>query len=244
MDRIRPLLGAALVLAAAAAPLQAAPEPPAAVKHAATLFAKDAAGVVAYLAVADSRLEAPMFNRRFGSRLWIVNVDATPTRALVLAFTEDGKPAPETSRARHERDTNAAYKSRERGFDAPYDARHMGRYAITPAPCAGCAAGETAYAFTTTHKDPELGNGTFVLDAAHHVVRVSYAPAVMPKGASTADLTLERGPAPGVGWSLRHVRGRFTGGIGPVQGSYALEQTMSGHRRFATVEQALAAAPK
>lgn len=236
--------GLAPAALAGAPAARTAAAPPAAVRRASEQFARDAAGVVAYLAVAESTLDAPMFKRRFGARLWVANLDGRPTRARALAFFVDGQPASEAERAKHERETNAAYRARERGFDAPYDARHLADYAINAAACVGCEPGVQAFDFRSDRKDPAHGIGTFWLDASQHVTRVSYRPTVLPKGASSAELELLRGPVPGVGWSLRRVRARFTGGIGPVTGSYTLEQHVSGHRRFASVEQAMAAAPK
>ena len=242
MPKRRPL--AALALLALLAGPAAADGTPALVKQAAGVFARDAAGVVAYLGEADTALDAPLMKHRSRARMWIANQDGRPTRARVLTLLKDGKPAPEADRAKLEAETNKAYARGERGFDAPYDARHLNTYTIAPTACDGCAPGVQAFAFKSALRDERHGDGTFALDPSLHVRWVRYSPATLPKGASTAEVTIDRGPAPGVGWSLLRVRARYAGGVGPVAGSFTMDQRVSGHRRFASVDAAMAAAPR
>lgn len=231
-------------LLALAAPAAAKGPTPEVVRAAGVQFAREVAGVVAYVGEAETSLDIPMKRSRSRTRMWIANVDGRPTRARVLALVVDGKPAGEAERAKLEAQTNAAYARGERGFDAPYDPAHQAAYALTPTSCDGCAPGQTAWAFTSTARDERHGDGTFVLAPSGHVARVRYSPNVLPRGAGSAEVTLTRGPAPGLGWALQRVQARYAGGVGPLQGSFTLDQRVTGHRRFASVAAAMASAPK
>lgn len=233
----------ALLVLGALGPAHAA-ETPSAVKLASAAFTRDVTGVVAYLATADMALTAPMTQQESVARMWIANVDGRPTRMRVVSLTQGGKPASEAERVKLEKRTNASYDKGERTFNAPYDPRHAAAYRITPAGCAGCASGLTAYAFRAQVRNQLHGDGTFVVDADHHVTRVTYSPSELPTGASRAEVELGRGPVPGLGWSLVRVKATYSGGVGPLSGAFTLDQRISGHRRFATLAQAMAAAPK
>jgi hypothetical protein len=233
-----------MLLVAVAAPAVAAPtlEPAAAMRQAASVYAREMQGVVAYMARMESRVQAPVVNRDVRSVMWVVLKDGTPTRAKVLRLFRDGKPN-EADRRKLEERTNANFRAGKGLVSAPYDAGCQDDYAFTDAPAKDLAPGERAIAFTSDRQDEHHGAGTLVLTADGHVKRMRFTPNVLPEHVKTGEVTMERGPVmPGL-WSNRTLALDYRGSVGPIGGGFKLRQRMEGYKRFSSVDAALAASP-
>jgi hypothetical protein len=239
-----------MLLMALAAPAVAAPtvEPAAAMRQAATVYAREMQGVIAYLVRTESRLQAPVVNRDVRSVMWVVLKDGTPTRAKVLRLFRDGKPN-EAERRKLEERTNANFRAGKSLMAAPYDAGYQDDYTFSAASSVGCAPGERAIAFTSAKQDEQHGVGTLVLTPDGHVKRVRFTPNALPEHVKAGEVVLERGPVlppagqlPGL-WSNRTLSMDYQGNVGPVSGGFKLRQRLEGYKRFSSVDAAVAAAP-
>jgi hypothetical protein len=218
---------------------------PAAVQRAADLQRGDAHGVVAYLAEAEGTIKTPLSTTRTRTRTWVVAIDGDPRRAVTLALTIDGRPGTEAERAKAQADAEAGYADPKRQLFAPYDRRRLAGYRFAPAPAEpGLAPGELAFAFDSPIPDGRHGHGSFVLTADDRVRRLAFTPNRYPPRARAGGLLLTRGPVAKGWWSLLTLSAAYTGGIGPLTGGLDLLQRSSRHQRFASVEAALAAAPR
>jgi hypothetical protein len=240
---MRPLLPAALALALAAPPALAA-EPPAAVKRAADRHAEDVAGIVAFEAAMEMDLDAPLMKRASAWRAWVIARDGEGVETKVLSLTTDGKPGPAAERAKLETQLNASARKDRDAAKLPFERRHLGDYAFTPAPCGACEPGAEAFAFRAKVRDQAHGDGVLVVGKDGRMRKVAFTPAVMPPRVSTAEVVVEGTPNAAVGWGVTRFRARYAGGLGPLRGSMTMEQKQSGHRRFASIEAARAAAPR
>jgi hypothetical protein len=233
-----------LLLMAVAAPAVAAPvvEPAAAMRQAATVYAREMQGVIAYMVRTESRLQAPVVNRDVRSVMWVVLRDGTPMRAKVLRLFRDGKPN-EAERRKLEERTNANFRAGKSLMAAPYDAGYQDDYTFSEASAKGLAPGERAIAFTSDKQDEQHGAGRLVLTPDGHVKRMRFTPNVLPEHVKTGEVAMERGPVmPGL-WSNRTLAMDYQGSVGPVSGGFKLRQRMEGYKRFSSVDAALAAAP-
>ena len=218
------------------------PEP---VKRAADLQRADARGVVAYLAEVESTFKTPVSTTHTRARRWVVSVDGDPRRAVTLALVLNGRAATEAERAKAQAEAEAGYADAKRQLFTPYDRRHLADYRYGPAPAEpGLAPGEQAFAFDSPLMDERHGHGTFVLTRDFTVRRLAFSPNRYPAPASAGGLVLTRGPVAKGWWSLLALSAAYTGGIGPLTGGLDLLQRCSRHQRFASVEAALAAAPR
>jgi hypothetical protein len=214
---------------------------PAAVQAASDLQRKDARGVMAYLAETEGTFKTPISATRTRTRSWIVAVDGDPRRSVVLAITIDGRTGTEAERAKAQADAEAGYADPKRQLYPPYDKRHIHDYRFAPAPG---GPGEQAFAFESPIMDERHGKGTFTIAAGNRVRKLQFTPNRFPAPAREGGLTLTRALVQPGWWSMVGLQVAFSGGFGPLSGGLNLAQRASGHRRFATVEAALAAAPK
>ncbi|MEB3221083.1 MAG: hypothetical protein VKS61_03300 [Candidatus Sericytochromatia bacterium] len=243
MRRPSLLLAVGLLSAAPLADEALAAAVPPLLQRAADRYAEDVRGIVAQLEEAETHVKGPLVDRHARTRAWIVSRDGLPVQARVLTYRL-GDALDEKERQRLERQINERYKTREREFQPPYAQAHLDAYRFAEAGCEGCPAGGRRFTFQSVPRDERHGDGTLDLDAEGHVRRVSYVPARLPAAAARAGIELVRGPVgPGL-WGRERLSITFEGGLGPLQGSFRLSQRVSQHRRFPTVEAALAATPR
>lgn len=231
-----------MLLAALPAMAASAADTPAEAVQVAERHTRDTAGIVGYVSETDTRLQAPMTDRRTRFRAWVVANDGQPVDSKLLALSIDGKPAAEKQRRELETRTRDAIKANKNSLRGPFHEAYMADYTFSAMPCKGCEPGETAMRFKSLKRDERHGDGTMVLTGAsgdRRVRRVQYQPSALPAQASEGEVTLEATGA----WGFDRMQARYKGGAGPLTGAFAMTQRQSGHRRFATVEAALAAAP-
>lgn len=233
-----------LLITAAAAPAVAAPppDPAAAMRRAATVYASEMQGVVAYLARSESRIQAPVINRDVRSIMWVALKDGMPVRARVLRYFRDGKPN-EAERRKLEERTNANFREGKGLLAAPYDTGSLNAYTFAEVPGEGLGPGERAIAFTSPKQDEQHGAGTLVLTPDGHVKRMRFKPNVLPNHVTSGTVVLERGPVLAGMWSNRSLSMDYQGQLGPVSGGFKLKQRLEGYKRFSSVGAAMAAAP-
>lgn len=236
----RPLGRTALLAASgfavlALAPAARAATPPAEMLRASRLYAADVAGVIGHLEEADTHVTGPMLDRKARTRAWIVSRDGLPVQARILSYVTGGKPD-EGERANLERRINEGYKGREREFRPPFAPAHLDAYTFS-------AEGPGRFAFKALARDERHGDGTLELDPKGNVRLVRYVPAKVPAPGAEGTVELGRGPVGTGAWGRVRLKIAFEGGVGPLRGSFTLTQKVSGHRRFASVAEAVAAAP-
>jgi hypothetical protein len=172
------------------------------------------------------------------------NPDPGVLDTLLKQLEEAKASGDEETVQRLERQINEGYKTREREFQPPFAQAHLDAYRFAEAGCEGCPAGLRRFTFRSVPRDERHGDGALDLDAEGHVRRVSYVPARLPAAAARAGIELVRGPVGPGQWGRERLSITFEGGLGPLQGSFRLSQRVSQHRRFPTVEAALAAMPR
>lgn len=216
---------------------------PDAVRLAGNHFLSDIKGVAAHLEEAKTWVQAPLIDKQAVTRTWVIRKDGAPVRALVLSYRVKGA-LDEAERAKLEKRVNEGFRKRDREFYPPFNPRYFANYVFSAESCAECPTGAKRYRFRANLRDDHHGDGILDLTADHHVKRLTYTPAKLPAQATEANVMIERGPVSGGGWGRLGFKISFLGGFGPLKGSFRLSQTVSQHRRFESVEAALAAAPR
>jgi hypothetical protein len=196
------------------------PTPAAIVQRAAQTYADQSRGVVAFRTHVTVRSAQRLLPQDQVDDAWFV--------------LEDGRVA------RSGGDPNGPAAA-EAAAHQPYDLRYVAEYAFASAPCAGCAAGAVAVAYTGVSHDAQHGRGVLVIDTrTARIIRSTTEPYVVPKPARSGMLVTTWG-ATDAGWYPIATDGTFVGRVGPFSGRAALTQRFSAYQRYqdvATAERA------
>lgn len=229
--RYAPLLVALLV----ATPAFADDVPPA-IRKAGELHKQDRAGYIGWRADADMALEGPFGTKASVWKAWIIEKDGQPLETKLLALIADGKPASEEDRKKMQTRFNDPKGRAKNQVYWPYEPAHMAAYTFAP-------AGEGSFSFKAKLRDAHHGDGSLTLSKDGRVAKATYVPAQLPPRASSAEVSVEMGAVAPDWWMGKLSRSRFAGGIGPLKGGMTIVQKQAGHKRFANLEAARAAAP-
>jgi hypothetical protein len=106
-----------------------------------------------------------------------------------------------------------------------------------PARCDGCDDGVVDVPFTSLKRDDSHGDGALRIDErTHRFVRVAFHPSELPKQADSAAVTVTFGRALPDLWDVVEEKGRYTGHLLFIHGTYDSTTAHSGFRRFDTLE--------
>ena len=214
-----------LLVPAVAAASAAEPPPSTSAVQAATLvrragatFADESRGVIAFRSHAVVRTSPRFVRPDQIDDAWVIDLDG---RAVHVRGGDAAGPA-----------------ATEAVVHQPYDARYASEYRYAPTPCTDCAAGTLAVAYDTDAHDAAHGRGLMIIEErTARVLRVTAAPFVVPRPASTGTLTTTWGPTP-AGWLPVSADGTFSGHIGPFGGHATLTQRFTGYKRYPDVASA------
>jgi hypothetical protein len=118
---------------------------------------------------------------------------------------------------------------------------YVSEYTFARAPCAACAPGTVAIAFSSDMHDAQHGSGTLIVDLARAVVlRETQAPYDFGGMAKSGTIDVDFGESD-IGWRPRAVVGNFQGNVGPFNANAHLEDSLRDYKRYPTVESAIAA---
>jgi hypothetical protein len=212
------------------------------VKQAAKVYARDVRGVIGFRAVTDSQISAPMLNQTIRSEALMVLKDGIPVKIVMERLVTNGKEASREQVQKQEAQTNATFKEGKGFFKAPYDARYLESYRFELEDCADCAPGSTAIRFSSTVKDDQHGKGVMILDEAKRIREVRYTPNAYPPNVTQGKLALKRDEVGKGMFGIRTLSVDYQGAMGPLKGSFVMEQRNEGFRRYASLEEALAQA--
>jgi len=120
------------------------------------------------------------------------------------------------------------------GFSVPFDARHFSEYHYV-------LAGANTVRFTGVSRDVHHGDGSFSVNAAGDVVRMVYAPSVLPDHATSGTITTERAEVLPSFWATTIETQHYDGRYGPFRGTGDIVSRESHFVRFASRSAALSA---
>ncbi len=242
MRRLTPALviAAALSLVPQGPSLAQAEEALSLVKQAAKVYARDVRGVIGFRALTDSQISAPMLNQTIRSEAFMVLKDGIPVKMVMERLVTNGKEASREQVQKQEAQTNATFKEGKGFFKAPYDARYLESYRFELEDCADCAPGFTAIRFSSSVKDDQHGEGVMILDDAQRVREVRYTPNAYPPNVTQGKLLLKRDEVGKGMFGVSHLNMEYQGAMGPLKGSFVMDQRNEGFRRYSSLEEALA----
>jgi hypothetical protein len=236
------LLAVAGGLWCGAGPAAAGRPVPDAVERAAAAYADGLRGVVAMDRHFSTVVRAGFIQHTEGSESGFVMNDGAYARIRYYGIADDGKPFPAEKVAQRDAQTNADWKAGKIFFKEPYDRRFIADYAFSPEQaCAACAAGSVAVDFSSAMHDAQHGQGTMWIDAAAHVEKLTYVPYVLPPHATSGNVTETSSEAlPGV-WYVTRIDETYQGRAFLVTGTGTFTGTFDNFRRYATVDEGIAA---
>ena len=130
----------------------------------------------------------------------------------------------------------------EEDYRLPVGREALAEYRFSPAACSQCGPDQRAIAFTSIQRDDQHGDGTMIVDvAARHIVQLSFAPSVMPAHVDSASIVVRFGQVLPDLWDVVEYRGRYNGHMLFIHGWAQVVRVYSDYRRFATLDQGLAA---
>jgi hypothetical protein len=208
------------------------PDVPAVVERAARLAAHDHQGVVAYRLHRTSDLHAGPYHRSDDVELAVAFDADRLVKIRVLRDRTNGKDAGAAAKADLER--TLAQSTPAEGFAVPFDLRHLTEYRYI-----GGSEGEVG--FTSLRRDDRHGDGTFSVNASGAVVRLTYTPNVLPRYATSANISDDRAQVLPDFWATVREEQRYDGRYGPFHGSGTVVSVEDDFERFADAGAAIAA---
>lgn len=210
------------------------------VRHAAELSVRDHTGIIGYESAFDTNMRGGPLHRAYHYRNAYLYNDERLVKARALYKDDNGHIA---DAAQLDAETRKIESEQGSGkvFAVPFDARHFSEYRYEKGACAGCAADEVAFTFTSLVRDEFHGNGSMTLDGRGHVVNLTYTPSVLPAHASKARITIYRGGVLPDYWATIRSEGHYEGRYGFVHGSADMQSRNEHFHRFSSVDAAVTA---
>lgn len=205
---------------------------PAIVMRAAEHAARDHQGIVGYRLRQTTELHAARFyNRSDNFEMAVVFDGDTLVNVRILRYTENGRDASEGEKAK----IQAQLEQRKpgSGFAVPFDARHFSEYRYVQ--------NGTAVRFISLARDDRHGDGEFAVNARGDVIRMAYAPDVLPKYATSASVIDDRAEVLPSFWATVREVQHYEGHYGPFRGYGEIVTQESHFVRFANRADAIAA---
>lgn len=213
---------------------------PSAIRRAAELSVRDHEGIIGYQSAYDTSMHGGPLHRSYHYRNAYLYNDERLVKARALYKDDNGHIA---DAAQLEIETRKIESEQGSGrvFAVPFDARHFSEYRYQKAACAGCAAGQVAFTFTSLVPDQFHGNGSMTFDFLGHVTSLTYTPTVLPSHASKARITIYRGAVLPDYWATVRSEGHYQGRYGFIRGSADMQSRNEHFHRFSSVNAAVAA---
>ena len=119
-------------------------------------------------------------------------------RIAYYNIVRDGHPFSATQIAQRNDQTNKDWAQGKVFFKEPYDPHYISDYTFgqPQMTCPSCAPGTLGVSFTSSIRDAQHGSGVMYIDRRKpHVVKLTYAPNVLPPHATSGTITEWSGPA-------------------------------------------------
>ncbi len=157
----------------------------------------------------------------------------------LVRAVENGRVASAADLAKRQADLDQHLPAAD--YRLPVDAGELSEYRFADAACDGCAAGQTAVAFTSLQRDDEHGDGTMVFDARGRIVRLAFAPSAMPSHVDRASIVADFGPVLPDLWDETAERQRYDGHVFVFHGYGEVKYAYTRYRRYASLDEGRAA---
>ena len=203
---------------------------PAAVVLAASLAARDHAGIIGYRIQRTVDMAAGPIRRHEDVSLAVVFINDRLVRVRVLRDMVSGHATSASAQQALEQQLLAG--SKEPGFAVPFDARHFKEYSYK--------VQGNLVAFSSVMKDARHANGYFVLGSGGAVTQLQYALNALPKYATAGTVHEERAEVLPHFWATVRSTQLFEGRYAIFSGRGEFVTVDSGFHRFGTVDAATA----
>ncbi|MGH7715921.1 MAG: hypothetical protein ACREML_07980 [Vulcanimicrobiaceae bacterium] len=155
---------------------------------------------------------------------------------------EDGKDFSTEQLSDREKQASQGWSSGRVFFKEPYDRRFAVDYTFAATPCADCGPGMIAMKFASEKHDAQHGAGTMWIDTSSlRVVKLTYAPYVLPPHASTGTVTETSGQALPNLWYVVKIDESYQGHVLLLHGSGTFIGVFDHFARFGSVAEGASA---
>ena len=231
-----------LVLAEPGVPpaLADAPAVPSIVLRASAIFDTQMRGVVGMQRHFTTQISAGPLTHNEQSESGQVMLDGRFVKIAYYHIERDGHTLSTSQIQQRNDETNANWSAGKVFFKEPYDSRYMSEYSFAPqAACAACSAGTLAVSFASAIHDSQHGSGVMYVDSTSaHVVKLIYAPYVLPPHASSGSVTETGGQALPDLWCVVRIDETYEGHALMIRGSGTFVGAFDNFRRFPSVSAA------
>lgn len=230
---MRPLVSIALGMLLLTPAAASAADAHATMRQVGATYAEAMRGVVAYRIVGVTAVRAPMMDKDMRFEGWHVSQNGDPVRIVLSELSTQGKAASDKERQEAEKKMNTDLQAGKMRFFAPYDPRYASDYTFAD-------AGPNTIKFTSRVRDDRHGDGTLVLDKRGALVQATVVPAKSRANVEGSTLYTFGPSGPDGAVVLTQVKLSYKGAMGPLKGSFEMNQSQAQYRRFGSVEAALA----
>lgn len=219
----------------------ATPVPDAAseLRDAVRTLANERQGVTALHRHADSEQRAPGHDASLDVQSGLLRDGDRVDAVRIYSQITNGAPASAGDLAKAQADADKTLSND--AYWLPLREDQIAGYRIENGSCDGCAPGTVAFRFTSLKRDESHGDGTVVIDASHHIVRVDFVPSAFPKYVDKASVTMTFGQVLPDLWDVVEMRQHYSGHVLFVRGGADITTTFSNYRRFASRDDGLKA---
>lgn len=155
---------------------------------------------------------------------------------------EDGKQFSAAQLSDREKQASRGWSTGKVFFKEPYDRRFAGDYTFTETACADCAPDTTAITFASEKHDAQHGAGTMWIETpSDRVVKLTYAPYVLPPHATAGTITETSGQALPNLWYVVKIDESYQGHMFLLHGSGSFTGLFDHFARFGSVAEGVSA---
>ena len=151
-------------------------------------------------------------------------------------IARDGKTFTPQQIADRDAQTNKGWAAGKIFFKEPYDARFFEDYQFTAASPCNCGSNTIAIAFSSSRRDDQHGSGMMWIDATdNHVVKLTYAPYVLPPHATSGTVTETTAEVLPNLWYVVRIDETYQGHAWLLHGTGTFTAVIDHFQRFSTV---------
>lgn len=231
------VLASGLCLTCVAHADEVASKPPEVVQRVINAYESNIRGVIGMQRHFSTLIDAGVVKHSEQSDSAILFKDGTFERLRYYRVLEDGKEFSATQLSQRDKQAAEGWSAGKVFFKEPYDRRFAPDYSFGVVwPCADCATGIVAVKFESTQRDAQHGAGTMWIEtASDRVVKLTYAPYVLPPHATSGTVTETSGVALANLWYVIRIDETYQGRMLMFHGSGTFTGLFDHFERFGSL---------
>jgi hypothetical protein len=207
-----------------------------ALREAIRTLASERQGVTAFHRHVDAEQHAPGHDASLDVQSGLLRDGDRVVAVRIYSQVANGKTASSEDLVKAQGDADKNLPGND--YLLPLHEDQLSDYRIDSGTCDQCPAGSVAIHFTSLKRDESHGDGTMVVDASHHIVRIDFVPGAFPKHVDKATVTLTFGRVLPDLWDVVEMQQHYAGHVLFISGGADITTSLSNYRRFASRDEA------